>query len=108
MSNTRFLVSPVDGPPVLGIVIPADGPTFTVHLGGKHPAYDDARMDGYRVEWEPSPHWRPARAVELPLLLQELDPEDWQYLPDVARETTLEHLERIAAASASATKPEAS
>lgn len=84
MSKTRFLVSPPTGRPILGMIIPYDGCTFSMHLGGRHPDYDAARHDGYQLQYQPSPHWRDALPTEIPLLVQELDPEDWPYIPDLA------------------------
>lgn len=85
MSKTRFVVSPVKGRPVAAMVILADGGSFSVHLGGPYSMTDRARIDGYRLVYgEPSTHWRDADPVEVVSIIQELDPDWLENIPDLA------------------------
>lgn len=84
MSKTRFFVSPVKGRPSIGIIQPHDGPRFWVYLAFMSKHYDEARADGLYVPEYESPHWREALPVEIPLLVQELEPTELEYIPDLA------------------------
>lgn len=79
------MVSPVKGRPVLCMVLLADGGTMTVHMGGRHPDYEAARYAGLRLAYgEPSPLWRDAELVEMVSIIQELEPDDLAYIPDLS------------------------